>query len=47
MHVLRLSYIIPEKLSKNYFWNFPKKSSKILLEMSKILQKLSKIPENS
>ena len=43
---VRLSYIIPENLSK-ILSEFPAKTSKILLEMSKILQKLSKITENS
>ena len=42
-----LSYIIPENLLK-FFPKFPpSKALKFFLEMSKILQKLSKIPENS
>ena len=34
-------------MTSNSFRNFPEKSSKILLEMSKILQKLSKVTKNS
>ena len=45
-HLSRLSYIIPEIWPK-FFPEIPEKSSKILLEMFKILQKLSKIPKNS
>ena len=43
--VHRLSYVIPEKLSKILSGISPPKSTKILLEMSKILQKLSKFPK--
>ena len=46
MNNSRLSYIIP-KNGLRFFPEFPIKSSKVLLEMYKILLRLSKIPEIS
>ena len=43
----RLSYIIPETWPKILSRSSRKKALKFFLEMSKILQKLSKISENS